>query len=59
MKPYDPPKTHWLKSKTTWGKHEVRIALCGHTRVKYANAKRKVTCLRCQKVMAGYQTKEK
>jgi hypothetical protein len=50
---YDPPKKHWLKEKWKIGSYEGTIALCGHTGVKYANAKRKVTCLRCLKSLGN------
>lgn len=54
----DPPKKHWLKEKWSIGSHSGTIALCGHKRVKYANKKRAVTCLRCKKILAGYSLSE-
>jgi hypothetical protein len=55
-------KTHWRGKSPAGGriKHNGKTitlhrTLCGLMWGSFANKKRAVTCLRCQKILAGYQ----
>lgn len=50
-------KKHWkVKATSLWG---ARYAACGLLTTAFANAKRKVSCKTCARILAGYQQKEK
>lgn len=44
-------KKHWVKKQ---GYYEPSVSLCGKRFITFANAKRKVTCKTCQRILAGY-----
>lgn len=44
-------KSHWR----SYGMRGMWVSLCGKTTSRFANAKRKVTCISCQKILRGYR----
>ena len=49
---YPPEKLHWCKERwTSKDGYQINTAMCGKIHRKFANAKRKVTCLNCLKAM--------
>lgn len=46
-------KLHWCKWRDKKGVWEFSYSLCGKSNPTYANAKRKVTCKTCQRLLGN------